>query len=314
MEGYWNFQNNSRLFQSSTVQLSDGYSNTQGMNTALPAGSILNSTPVPPILQQTQASSGNLCFPPFPVGSNLQLGNTLKLAQADRERALGIGPSSQVLGLEVGGANSSNSSLTNLLALLQQSGKFAPQVWQSMSSYHSVGPALLDSTRSGSGSGSNTSPAQTFYSGSFYDLTSAKQQTQPYLSAPFSRMEHTQVNLGSFPAPSAAADITDLPSPSGERGLLAVKMSRAREKQGSKWMKEASQKQKPPGLSNTGQGNQVVAFRYFLEEEQSKGVVRIKALNALQTEKDLSDQRNPLGLEEWEVRDVDQWWTDGELC
>ena len=275
------------------------------MNKTSSAPIMLTTNVVPSILQQSHMSSSSMSFSSMNVGPSFHLSNTSKLAQGERDRFLSVGSKSQVLGLEVNGANSTNTSLSSLLSLLQQSGQFAPQVWQSMSSYHSVSPALLDS--------SSKPAAHSFFTGSVYDLSIAKQRNHPYIGATGSFMENAQTTFGGAPAHHEVLAGSDLPSlSSDDKTSLAVKMARAREKQGRKWMKEASQKQKPPGLSNTGQGNQVVAFRYFLEEEQNKGVVRIKALNALQTEQDLCDQRNPLGLEEWEVKDVDQWWTDGE--
>ena len=89
-------------------------------------------------------------------------------------------------------------------------------------------------------------------------------------------------------------------------------MARAREKQGGKWQKAAAHHGKSSGLSSTGQGNQVIAFKHFLQEEQRKGVVTIDAVgqpSGIDSGKVLV---NPLGLKKWQVNDVDQWWEDGK--
>jgi hypothetical protein len=82
-------------------------------------------------------------------------------------------------------------------------------------------------------------------------------------------------------------------------------MARARLKQGSKWQKEAAvyrTEHVHAGLHVRKEPNQMVAFRNFLQEEHIKGVVIVKAATKS------VDLFNPLGLDGWEVKDVDTWY------
>ncbi|EKX45257.1 hypothetical protein GUITHDRAFT_139171 [Guillardia theta CCMP2712] len=79
---------------------------------------------------------------------------------------------------------------------------------------------------------------------------------------------------------------------------------RGRKSAGNKWQREALAQRSEAG-SSSGQANQAMAFRLFLKDEQSKGVVSLENVD------ESSDPKlNPLGLKMWEVHNVDQWWKD----
>uniref|UniRef100_A0A7S0F1H1 Uncharacterized protein n=1 Tax=Hanusia phi TaxID=3032 RepID=A0A7S0F1H1_9CRYP len=117
----------------------------------------------------------------------------------------------------------------------------------------------------------------------------------------------------SCPAPPPRPDATVCEKKSDSAG--DTKMARAREKQGNKWQKEAaSHRSKPLSLSHVGQANQVISFRYFLEEEQKKGVLKLDLLSGSEVPADAGEEpgerENPLGIRKLEVYDVDKWWED----
>ena len=81
---------------------------------------------------------------------------------------------------------------------------------------------------------------------------------------------------------------------------------RGRKSAGNKWQREALAQRNEAG-SSSGQANQAMAFRLFLKDEQSKGVVSLENVD------ESSDPKlNPLGLKMWEVHNVDQWWKVGD--
>jgi len=85
------------------------------------------------------------------------------------------------------------------------------------------------------------------------------------------------------------------------------RMARARQKQGGKWHKEAAvyrAERGDGGVYLSKEPNQLVAFRHFLQAEATKGVVRMSTTPAR------LDLSNPLGVEGWQVTDVDVWWAD----
>jgi len=92
---------------------------------------------------------------------------------------------------------------------------------------------------------------------------------------------------------------------SSERSGGECRMARARLKQGSKWQKEAAvyrTEHVHGAIHVRKEPNQMVAFRNFLQEEETKGVVSVKAATKS------VDLFNPLGLDGWEVKDVDTWY------
>mmetsp|Transcript_41775 Transcript_41775/g.131715 ORF Transcript_41775/g.131715 Transcript_41775/m.131715 type:complete len:372 (-) Transcript_41775:292-1407(-) len=97
-----------------------------------------------------------------------------------------------------------------------------------------------------------------------------------------------------------------------------TKMARAREKQGNKWQKEAaSHRSRSLSFSHVGQANQVISFRYFLEEEQKKGVLKLDMLAGSDVKaepgEEPGERENPLGIRKMEIYDVDRWWEDVKM-
>eukprot|EP00960_Hanusia_phi_P066345 766378-Hanusia_phi.AAC.3 len=76
---------------------------------------------------------------------------------------------------------------------------------------------------------------------------------------------------------------------------------RGRKNAGNKWQREAMAQRSEAG-SSSGQASQAMAFRLFLKDEQSKGVV------TLENADDGDSRLNPLGIRMWEVHNVDEWW------
>ena len=106
-------------------------------------------------------------------------------------------------------------------------------------------------------------------------------------------------------APSSESSGDKWAKGSSARSGGECRMARARLKQGSKWQKEAAvyrTEHVHAGLHVRKEPNQMVAFRNFLQEEHIKGVVIVKAATKS------VDLFNPLGLDGWEVKDVDTWY------
>lgn len=84
------------------------------------------------------------------------------------------------------------------------------------------------------------------------------------------------------------------------------RLSRARQKQGDKWQKEAAAYKRERSGREENQkreSNQLLAFRNFLQCEEEKGVV-----NTIRA--DANDTGNPLGVKTLYVLNVDAWWAD----